>query len=95
VLLDFGAGPSCGAAEALEQQEPFGNPALAKHTLTLLAWLFRRGAIAYHAAFVNVGDRRMQPIAVNRAVWGQWRRRANGRTRMLLTQIIAWTWVVC
>jgi PRTRC genetic system ThiF family protein len=46
--------PSCSAAEALDRQEPFVNPALANHALTLLARLFRYGTISYHGAFVGL-----------------------------------------
>ncbi len=73
--MDVGDGPSCSAAEALERQEPFVNSTLANHALALLARLFRHGAITYHGAFVNVGGSRVQPIAVDRAVWQQLRRR--------------------
>lgn len=73
--LDRGDGPSCSAAEALERQEPFVNSTLANHALALLARLFRHGAIAYHGAFVNVGGSRVQPIAVDRVMWRQLRRR--------------------
>ena len=73
--LDAGDGPSCSAAEALKRQEPFVNSTLANHALALLARLFRHGAITYHGAFVNVGASRVQPVAVDRVVWGQLRRR--------------------
>ena len=73
--LDSGDGPSCSAAEALERQEPFVNSTLANHALALLARLFRHGAITYHGAFVNVSGSRVQPIAVDRMVWRQLRRR--------------------
>jgi hypothetical protein len=35
--LDGDGLPSCGAAEALNRQEPFVNPTLANHALALLA----------------------------------------------------------
>ena len=49
--LDRDDQPSCSAAEALERQEPFVNPALANHALALLARLFRYGTISYHGGF--------------------------------------------
>ena len=48
--LDEDGLPSCSAAEALDRQEPFVNPALANHALALLARLFRYGTIYYPAA---------------------------------------------
>jgi|SRR5579872_780593 len=54
--LDRGGQPSCSAAEALERQEPFVNPTLANHALTLLARLFRYGTIHYHGALVSLSS---------------------------------------
>jgi PRTRC genetic system ThiF family protein len=50
--LDGNGLPRCSAAEAVERQEPFVNPTLAKHALALLARLFRHGTVSYRGAFV-------------------------------------------
>lgn len=61
--------PSCSAVEALTKQEPFVNQMLAYAALALLAKLFRYGRLTYHGGFVNLATGKVQPIAVNPAVW--------------------------
>ena len=68
--------PSCSAAEALERQEPFVNPALANHALALLARLFRYGRISYQGGFVSLADTaRVQPIPIDPEYWRRLRKR--------------------
>lgn len=67
--LDDDGEPSCSAAESLERQAPFVNPAIANHALALLAHLFRYGAIANHGAFVDVASGRVQPLAADPKLW--------------------------
>ena len=81
--LDNDGQPSCSAAEALERQEPFVNPTLANHALSLLAKLFRRGSVAHHGAFINVAESRAQQLAIEPSVWRALRRRGN---RLLMAQ---------
>ncbi len=73
--LDDDGEPSCSAVAALERQEPFVNPTLANHALALLARLFRHGSIAYHGAFVNVAESRVQPLLADAKSWRALRRR--------------------
>jgi hypothetical protein len=57
VYSDDGSGlSSCSAAEALERQVPFVNPALANDALVLFARLFRHGTISHHDAFVSISS---------------------------------------
>jgi PRTRC genetic system ThiF family protein len=72
--LDDDGLPSCSALEALERQEPFVNQLLAYHALVLLTQLFRFGQITHHGAFVNIREDRVQPLAINPAVWTRLRR---------------------
>jgi PRTRC genetic system ThiF family protein len=70
--------PSCSAAEALERQEPFVNPALANHALALLARLFRYGTISYHGGFVALSSLAgEQALRIDPKYWQ--RLRKNGR----------------
>jgi PRTRC genetic system ThiF family protein len=73
--LDRDDGPSCGAVEALERQEPFVNQVLAQHALAFLARLFRYGRIEHHGALVNVRENRVQPIVMNAILWSKMRSR--------------------
>jgi len=77
--LDGDGEPSCSAAEALERQAPFVNPAIANHALALLANLFRHGRIANHGAFVDLAGGRVQPLSVDPQVWRGLRRRGQLR----------------
>jgi PRTRC genetic system ThiF family protein len=79
--LDRTDGPSCGALEALERQEPFVNQVLAQHALALLTRLFRYGRIEHHGALVNVRENRVQPIVVNAILWRKMRSRGLRLTR--------------
>jgi PRTRC genetic system ThiF family protein len=56
--------PSCSAAEALQKQDLFINPALAQMGCELLYQLFRDGMIASKGLFLNLRDLRMQPLSV-------------------------------
>jgi hypothetical protein len=69
--------PSCSAAEALERQEPFVNPALANHALALLARLFRYGTIAYHGGFVALSSLvGLQALRIDPKYWQRLRKNA-------------------
>ncbi len=48
--------PSCSVAEALDRQEPFVNPTLANHALSLLGRLFRYGTLSCQGGFVSLGN---------------------------------------
>jgi PRTRC genetic system ThiF family protein len=68
--------PSCSAAEALDRQEPFVNPALANHALALLARLFRYGTISYHGAFISISSMvAVQAMPIDRRCWRRLRNR--------------------
>jgi hypothetical protein len=72
--------PSRNAAEALERQEPFVNPTLATHSLTLLARLFRYGTISYHGAFVSLGSiGGVQALRVDSKSWRCLPHRSNAK----------------
>ena len=73
--------PSCSAAEALEKQEPFVNTALANHSLSLLAHLFRYGTIEHHGGFVNLATGHTTPLRIDPATWHRIRRRGKGDGR--------------
>lgn len=78
--LDGDGQPSCSAAEALERQAPFVNPALANHALALLARLFRYGTISYHGGFVSLSSLAgVQALRVDPKYWQ--RLRTNVRKR--------------
>jgi PRTRC genetic system ThiF family protein len=61
--------PSCSALEALEQQSPFVNQALAYQALGMLAQFFRRGNLTYHGGFMNLATGRLSPLPVDPTVW--------------------------
>ncbi len=68
--------PSCSAAEALDRQEPFVNPALANYALALLARLFRYGTICYHGAFVSISSiAAVQAMPIDPRCWRRLRNR--------------------
>jgi len=68
--------PSCSAAEALDRQEPFVNPALANYALALLARLFRYGTICYHGAFVSISAiAAVQAMPIDPRCWRRLRNR--------------------
>lgn len=80
--------PSCSAAEALDRQEPFVNPALANHALALLARLFRYGTVSYHGAFVNlscVGG--VQALRVDPKCWRRLRGKSKTSTQIRGEQV--------
>mgnify|MGYP001500632823 CR=1 FL=1 len=78
--LDGDGLPSCSAAEALNQQEPFVNPTLANHALALLARLFRYGTISYHGAFVSLSSlASVQALRVDPSYWQRLRRKVGCR----------------
>jgi PRTRC genetic system ThiF family protein len=78
--------PSCSAAEALDRQEPFVNPALANHALALLARLFRYGAISYHGAFMNLSSiAGVRALPIDPKYWQRLRHR-NRRKQVVPTQ---------
>ncbi|HLJ90638.1 MAG TPA: hypothetical protein VKZ53_27770 [Candidatus Angelobacter sp.] len=60
--------PSCSALEALEQQSPFINQALAYPALAMLAQFFRKGRLSYHGGFLNVKSGRLSSLPVSPAV---------------------------
>ena len=85
--LDGDGLPSCSAAEALDRQEPFVNPALANHALAVLARLFRYGTISYHGAFVSLSTlSSVQALRVDPRSWRRLRRRAKGRRTRPVSQ---------
>jgi PRTRC genetic system ThiF family protein len=61
--------PSCSALQALENQSPFVNQALANLSLAMLAQLFRYGRLRYHGGFVNLTTGRMTPLLVDPTAW--------------------------
>lgn len=68
--LDEDGQPSCSAVEALDRQEPFVNPALANHSLALLARLFRYGAISYHGGFLSLSSLSgLQALCIDPKYW--------------------------
>jgi len=68
--------PSCSAAEALDRQEPFVNPASANYALALLARLFRYGTICYHGAFVSISAiAAVQAMPIDPRCWRRLRNR--------------------
>jgi len=68
--LDRNNEPSCSAAEALERQEPFVNPTLANHALSMLARLFRYGAISYHGGFLSLSSLSgLQALRIDPKYW--------------------------
>src|SRR5439155_9589461 len=72
--------PSCGAAEAIDRQEPFVNPTLANHALALLARLFRYGTVSYHGGFVSLTSLAgIQALRVDPRYWQRLRRKAGCR----------------
>jgi sulfur-carrier protein adenylyltransferase/sulfurtransferase len=73
--LDDDGLPSCSAAEALERQEPFVNPTLANHALSLLAQLFRYGKIAHHGGFVNLCTGMTTALRIDPQLWRRIQRR--------------------
>lgn len=73
--------PSCGAAEALDRQEPFVNPTLANQALVLLARMFRYGTISYHGAFVSVSSiAAVQALPIDPTYWRRLRARSKAET---------------
>ncbi len=85
--LDKDGQPSCSAAEALDRQEPFVNPALANHALALLARLFRYGTISYHGAFVSLSSlSSVQAVRVDPRYWRRLRRKTTGPRTPLVPQ---------
>ncbi len=82
--LDNDGEPSCSAAEALERQAPFVNPAIANLALALLANLFRHGRISNHGAFVDLAGGRVQPLSVDPQVWRGLRRRGRRQQQPVL-----------
>ena len=54
--------PSCSAAEALTQQEPFVNQNLAYQSLALITQLLRRGSLAYQGGFCNLTTAQVVPL---------------------------------
>lgn len=56
--------PSCSAAEALESQDLYINPVLAKMGCELFWKLFRYGMIEYRGFFLNLKDYHCQPVKV-------------------------------
>ena len=72
--------PTCSAAEALDRQEPFVNPTLAKQALALLARLFRYGTVSYHGAFVSMSSRpAVQALPIDPKYWRRLRKRSTMR----------------
>ncbi len=68
--------PSCSVAEALDRQEPFVNPTLANHALSLLGRLFRYGTISCQGGFVSLGNTaRVQPLPIDPRYWTRLRKR--------------------
>ncbi len=67
--LDDEAQPSCSAAAALEQQEPFINSTLAQHALAFLARLFRYGEINYHGGFINLATGATSVLRIDPQYW--------------------------
>lgn len=81
--LDGDGLPSCSAAEALDRQEPFVNPALANHALALLARLFRYGTISYHGGFLSLSPLTgVQALRVDPKYWKRLRKRNRGLKTM-------------
>ncbi len=81
--LDRNNEPSCSAAEALERQEPFVNPTLANHALSMLARLFRYGTISYHGGFLSLSSLSgLQALRIDPKYWQGLRMKARrGGTR--------------
>jgi|SRR5579863_277490 len=67
--LDDDGQPSCGAAEALERQEPYVNQILAQHALALLGRLFRYGTVSYHGGFVSLDSGVCAPMRIEPKTW--------------------------
>jgi PRTRC genetic system ThiF family protein len=65
---------SCGAAPALERQEPFINSTLAQHALALPARLFRYGEISYHGGFINLATGPTSVLRIDPKYWKRSRR---------------------
>ena len=81
--LDRNNEPSCSAAEALERQEPFVNPTLANHALSMLARLFRYGTISYHGGFLSLSSLSgLQALRIDPKYWQRLRMKVRrGGTR--------------
>lgn len=57
--------PSCSLAESLEKQDLFINATLASMGASLLWKLFREGMTAQRGFFLNLGNFKLEPIAVD------------------------------
>jgi len=81
--LDRNNEPSCSAAEALERQEPFVDPTLANHALSMLARLFRYGTISYHGGFLSLSSLSgLQALRIDPKYWQRLRMKVRrGGTR--------------
>jgi hypothetical protein len=56
--------PSCSAAEALTQQEPFINQNLAYQALAMLTQLLRHGFLSNQGGFYNSATGQLVPLAI-------------------------------
>jgi PRTRC genetic system ThiF family protein len=56
--------PSCSAAEALTQQEPFINQNLAYQALGMLTQLLRHGCLSYNGGFCNLSTGQVVPMPI-------------------------------
>jgi PRTRC genetic system ThiF family protein len=56
--------PSCSAAEALTQQEPFINQNLAYQALGMLTQLLRHGSVSYQGGFCNLAIGQVVPLGI-------------------------------
>jgi sulfur-carrier protein adenylyltransferase/sulfurtransferase len=81
--LDRNSEPSCSAAEALERQEPFVNPTLANHALSMLARLLRYGTVSYHGGFLSLSSLSgLQALRIDPKYWQRLRMKVRrGETR--------------
>jgi sulfur-carrier protein adenylyltransferase/sulfurtransferase len=73
--------PSCSLAQALERQELFVNQAVVTVALQLLWQLWRRGHTAWHGAYVNALQARVQPLPVCPRTWARMGHDVRARTR--------------